>query len=178
MDLRLLVAFWGFAEATLFFVVPDVLITRMALDGMRRGLMAGAWALAGSFIGGIATYFWASHDADTIHRIFDWLPAIGPMLMNRVATELSSSDAVLAILRAPFVGVPYKLYAAAAPAAGLGLAAFLLISLPARAVRFGVLAFVAATIGHRWRWSRPALLTLWVALWALNYAIYWGVMPN
>ncbi len=29
---------WGFAEATVFCIVPDVLLTRFALSDLRRGL--------------------------------------------------------------------------------------------------------------------------------------------
>ncbi|MCE3289658.1 MAG: hypothetical protein K0R83_1670, partial [Caulobacter sp.] len=44
---------WGVAEATLFFVVPDLLIGYLALT---RGFRAGAWAsllaATGAVIGG------------------------------------------------------------------------------------------------------------------------------
>ena len=36
---------WGFAEASLFFVVPDLLISWVA---MNRGLKAGAWDAGGA----------------------------------------------------------------------------------------------------------------------------------
>jgi len=37
-------AAWGLAEATLFFVVPDVLLTWLA--GFRRGSSGGPWRRA------------------------------------------------------------------------------------------------------------------------------------
>jgi len=43
---------WGFAEATLFFFVPDILITRIALADLRRALWACFWSLLGAVSGG------------------------------------------------------------------------------------------------------------------------------
>ncbi len=42
-------AAWGFAEATLFFLAPDVYLTRIALRDWRGALLASLAAAAGSF---------------------------------------------------------------------------------------------------------------------------------
>jgi len=42
-------ALWGFAEATLFFIVRDVLLTGIAVRrGCRTALRATAWAIVGA----------------------------------------------------------------------------------------------------------------------------------
>ena len=64
-----LAASWGAAEATLFFIVPDVLLSRMALQDRRRALQACLWALAGALAGG--TLVWMLGYAD---------PAANPMV--------------------------------------------------------------------------------------------------
>ncbi len=65
-------AAWGFAEATLFFIVPDVIVTFLAFRyGFRRGWIAAAWAAFGAVIGGIVIYVWAGRDAATVERVLD-----------------------------------------------------------------------------------------------------------
>ena len=49
-------ALWGFAEATRFYVVPDVLVGWIALHGVRRGVAASLWATAGAVLGGLAVH--------------------------------------------------------------------------------------------------------------------------
>ena len=78
-----------------------------------------------------------------------------------------------------FSGVPYKLYAAHAPDA-VALGTFLLLSVPVRALRFLVLAFLASAAA---RWATPRLgarrvLAAWALAWTANYALYWSLMPN
>jgi len=43
---------WGFAEATAFFVVPDVWLSAVALRNLPRGLTGAASATAGALVGG------------------------------------------------------------------------------------------------------------------------------
>jgi len=176
---RVAATMWGFAEATLFFVVPDMLITGLALRGLRRGFEATAFALAGALVGGVLMWHWGAHDLAAARAALDYLPAIGPDLMDRVATELRTTG-IVSICIGPFVGVPYKIYAIEAAQAGAGLATFLLVSIPARAPRFILLACVAA-YGARWgkRYvSERTLIAIWLATWIINYAIYWSVMPS
>jgi hypothetical protein len=52
MAVTLLAAAWGLAEATLFFLVPDILITWVALTSLRRALLSSLWVLAGALAGG------------------------------------------------------------------------------------------------------------------------------
>ncbi|GEM_PF-3959884 len=46
---------WGFAEATLFFIVPDVWLTLVARERLRTGLIASLYSLAGALAGGTPT---------------------------------------------------------------------------------------------------------------------------
>jgi membrane protein YqaA with SNARE-associated domain len=176
---RALAFAWGFAEATLFFVVPDVLITLLALRGFRRGLVASGHVLAGALVGGALMWAWGANDLPAARAAIDLLPAIGPALMDRIAAELDTSG-IACMLAGPFVGVPYKIYAVHAASVGVGLGAFLLMSIPARLPRFVLLAFVAACAGP-WierRTSRRGVIAVWFAVWAVNYTIYWSIMPN
>src|SRR5260221_13820741 len=49
--------FWGFAEATLFFIVPDVLLTLVALFSFRRSAQLMACILVGAVAGGRVGFF-------------------------------------------------------------------------------------------------------------------------
>src|SRR3546814_12347528 len=53
---------WGFAEATVFFVVPDVWISRRALSSWRAALRGCGFALAGALVGGVLLYFARSEE--------------------------------------------------------------------------------------------------------------------
>ena len=54
---------WGFAEATLFFIVVDVLITYVTVYfGMRRGVETVFFATIGAVAGGAAMYHWGGDD--------------------------------------------------------------------------------------------------------------------
>ena len=48
---------WGFAEATVFFIIPDVWLTAVTLKADRRQTgEAFGWCLAGAILGGILVY--------------------------------------------------------------------------------------------------------------------------
>lgn len=106
------------------------------------------------------------------------LPGIRPAMFERVAEE--TRDHPAAMLRAPWQGVPYKLYAVEAGRQGQSLPGFLLWSIPARLLRFIPLTLAAAGIG--W-WFRPAIErrpTAWAAavlgLWSAGLAwFFWSV---
>src|SRR4029077_12028672 len=52
-------ALWGVAEATLFFIVPDVLITFAVVRfGLRRGLVLAVVAAASASVAGVGMWWW------------------------------------------------------------------------------------------------------------------------
>jgi membrane protein YqaA with SNARE-associated domain len=176
---RALALLWGLAEATLFFIVPDVLITAIALRSRRDALIATAYACIGAVIGGAITYVWAQHAPVSLHTAFDWLPAISPELIDRVPRDLIQLGWITMFI-GPFSGVPYKLFAAGAATAGLSLPMLLLLTIPARAIRFVLLAVVVsagATLLRR-RLRESTIRAIWAAVWCINYAVYWSLMPN
>ncbi len=176
----LIAGIWGFAEATLFFIVPDVWLTLIAV---RRGLMpafvACGWALAGALAGGLAMYSWGAFDPATARDVLETIPAIDRDMIDGVRSALRD-DGVAAVFFGPLQGVPYKIYAVEGSAAGVGLAAFLAVSVPARLLRFVLLAVVANVVS-RWVLGRtgPRLRAgVLLAAWAVFYAIYFSVMPG
>src|SRR5437764_358085 len=85
---RWIAALWGLAEATLFFLVPDVYLSAVGLGNLRAALEGCLWALAGALTGGVAMYFWGAHDAAGAGRALDLIPAIGAGTIVRVRGEL------------------------------------------------------------------------------------------
>jgi len=142
MGVNLIAALWGFAEATLFFIVPDVWLTLAGRNNLRRGIIACFYSLAGALIGGVAMYLWAQHDPATALHIVEKIPAISTHMALGVREALSDKG-VLAVMLGPLSGTPYKLYAVQAAPAGIGLGLFLLISLPARLIRFLLVTIIS-----------------------------------
>jgi hypothetical protein len=80
-----LAAIWGFAEATFFFLVPDVILTWIALrHGWRQAGWASLAACSGALIGGGLMYHWGAVDAQQAYAFLDAIPAISqPILLPR-----------------------------------------------------------------------------------------------
>lgn len=169
---------WGLAEASFFFVVPDVLISAFALRGGRLALFALAGSLFGACVGGAAMYLWAQHDPATAWAMVDAVPFV-PERLFAVARELSATHQGLGILIGSFSGVPYKIFAVQAPEA-MSFASFLAWTLPGRATRFAMSATLAWWMA---RWLRTRSRSDWVrlgwaAVWVGIYAGYWTEMSQ
>jgi membrane protein YqaA with SNARE-associated domain len=173
----LLAVTWGLAEATVFFIVPDVLLTRIAmLRGWRGALRACGWALVGAIGGGTLLYYAAAngHSA-ALQRMFDWMPGITPALMDRARYGLEDHGVGI-LFAGAWQGVPFKLYATQAGAMHIGWWMFLLTALVARCVRFvatSLIAWALATTVFRWV-SRAKLQFLHVGFWTLFYVVYFS----
>ncbi|GAA3925137.1 hypothetical protein [Luteimonas lutimaris] len=174
-----LAALWGLAEACVFFVVPDVWISRLALSSWRAALRGCAFALAGALVGGVAVYLAGERHEAALLALFERLPAIGPGLVARVQAQLHDLGG-LGLLVGGFSGAPYKLYAAQAVSAGLGLPLFIACSVVARGARFVAVALLARGIA-RWAASRfgdAVVRRVWWIAWVAFYALYWTLMPG
>ncbi|MGH3434135.1 MAG: hypothetical protein ACRDQB_15000 [Thermocrispum sp.] len=177
MGLRLAAAAWGLAEATLFFIVPDVLLTAVALRDRETALRCCLWTLGGALLGGALMFAWATHAPEAAVASVDHVPAVTEQMLTRVQSGLADSG-VLAMFLGPLSGTPYKLYAVFAPAAGIGLPAFLLISIPARLIRF-VLVVLLTNLTARTllkRRSSRTRLALVMGFWITFYALYFAVL--
>ena len=167
---------WGLAEATLFFIVPDVWIGLLALFDWRAGLRAVGWAVAGALIGGAIMYgVGARLEPARSARLLDAVPAISPGMIERVEEEIRERGPA-GMLLGPLRGTPYKIYARTAGLQDRSLTAVLLWTIPARGARFALIAllavlggwFVRRLIGERAGW----LLALYGLAWVAFYAGY------
>jgi membrane protein YqaA with SNARE-associated domain len=173
-------ALWGFAEAILFFVVPDVLLSFAVLRfGWRRAIASAVAATFGALVGGALMFAWGSQDASGAEAALDLVPAIAPGIIS--ATREAMTGAWPSKLFVGAVsGVPYKIYAVEAGAAGINLIAFLGVSAAARFARFAG-TIIITELGRRIlagmgqaRWAHAVLSGFWLCL----YAAYFWFMPN
>jgi membrane protein YqaA with SNARE-associated domain len=169
---------WGMAEASFFFIVPDVLISAVALRSGRAAFAAVAGSLVGACIAGAAMFHWSRIDPASAHAAVDAVPFI-PARLFELAQSLSAEHGGLAILFGSFIGVPYKVFAIQAPES-LTIAAFLGWTLPGRAARFVLSAIVASWLARklRSRWPMRAIVAGWALIWIAIYAGYWTEMAR
>lgn len=166
-------ALWGFAEATLFFLVPDVILSAIAIFDWRLALWACLAATGGALAGGTLMYRLGRRDAAATRDLLLRLPGVGPRMLGRVSAAVGARGLV-ALALGPLSGTPYKLYAVECGHRGLPLASFLLVSVPARMIRFLLVALLASWLAHGAfpDWPPAAKLAAWFAAWGLFYAWY------
>jgi membrane protein YqaA with SNARE-associated domain len=175
--IALLAFAWGLAEAVIFFIVPDVLLTRIALTDLRRALVACVWTTIGALIGGSLLFLAAAHgNAPALLHVYAWLPGISNDLLVRTAQAVHTQGA-FAMLPGALQGQPYKLFAVHASPAGVTFGPFILYSIVSRVARFGAASVVAAVIG-RLLPSQPArrLGQLHTLFWIVFYTWYFIAM--
>ena len=169
-------AVWGVAEASFFFIVPDVLLTAAVFRfGLRAGLLLAILASLFASLTGLAMWLWAHSDAASARAAMLWVPAIGPDLLARAHREIAANWAAH-LFTGAMTGVPYKLYAVEAGARGINPPLFTLVSFGSRLARFSLTAGMAA-IGRevlsrtqRLGWS----YVVWALAWIAVYAIYFS----
>jgi membrane protein YqaA with SNARE-associated domain len=167
-------AIWGVAEATLFFIVPDVLLTFAVVRfGLRRALVLAVVAAGFASLAGLGMWAWGHSDPASARHAVLLVPAIGPDLLARAAQEVGRGWP-LHLVTGAMTGVPYKLYAVEAGACGVKPALFVPMSFVARLARFTLTAVLMAL--GRWlllKLHRPAwILPAWGLAWLATYAFY------
>lgn len=168
----IIIAFvWGFAEATAFFIVPDVYLGFVALFNWRRGLSAMIAALIGAVVGGSVMYILAMNNPSGLNMFLTRVPLIDSTLVNDVANKMRA-DGLITLLNGPLRGTPYKIYAAQAGEQSLSFLYFLLMTIPARLERFLPVVLVFGGIG-KWFGTFCEKYTKFVVG---NYALMWGLI--
>ncbi len=168
---------WGFAEATFFFVVPDVWTSWVGLRRPKRALGTTVSALGGAMAGGALTYWWGlTVAATTSRKALVKVPAVTDAMISEVEQEIAESGAA-SLMRGPSRGVPYKLYARAAGLQRTSLVTFLAWSVPGRMVRFMAVTMAVSGIAAVVRRRFPGLSErristgFWIC-WGAFYAVF------
>jgi len=165
---------WGFAEATVFFIVPDILLTAAVLTfGFAMALRFAAAAAIAAAIGGAVMLRWGASDAEAARAFLLAIPLIGDDLLIRVQSEIGAAWP-LNLMRGAITGAPYKIYAVEAGAAHIHALAFAAMSVPARFARFALLmGLFAGGQALLQKFGKGAWAPwLLAAAWMLIYAVY------
>lgn len=170
---------WGLAEATFFFIVPDVLTSRLVLQKPGAGFAACLYSLAGALLGGLLLFL-IGRQPEMLPPVvvaIDWLPGINPALMEEARLGLDQHGPA-ALFTGVLAGIPYKLYAAQSAAAGLGLGTFVLASAAARLIRFLLVTIFAWFAGAKLlpNLSTTIKLRIHLASWIVFYFFYFWRM--
>jgi hypothetical protein len=172
-------ASWGLAEATLFFIVPDVLLTWLAGFRSRLVWRAVAACLGGALLGGLVMYLAAVDSPERMRALLELVPAINGDFIAATGAALQEQYGSR-MLQAGFSGVPYKILAVESAAQGQSLATFLGWSVPARLSRWVLIVLLARGVTlfvrSRFAGADRVLWTLWGAGWSIVYAVYFTLM--
>ena len=159
--------------------MPDVCLTWIALRSMRAALAASLSAVIGAVAGGALMYLLGLVNPLLATRILDLMPAVSMWMIDNVEQALLE-DGLPAMMVGAFIGTPYKIYAVKAAMLRLDPALFLLLTIPARLIRFVlavlIVRLVVGTVGRGWS-ERRRRWTL-VGFWLLFYAFFFALMPN
>jgi len=164
---------WGYAEATRFWLIPDILLGWITLNRPRSSVSSVIAATAGAVIGGIRMH---RHAPDEHARLSE-IPGINAALLLD-AHERFASRGWVAVVRAPLDGIPYKVYATESGLAGKPQGELIAWTLVARLWRFVLSAAAAALIGHVFSRSVRRNQGLWLTgtlgFWVFVYVRYFA----
>jgi membrane protein DedA with SNARE-associated domain len=172
---------WGFAEATLFFIVPDLYLGFIALFNWRKGLQAVLWTVAGALLGGAIMYSLASNNPQATAEIVMQVPLIGPDMLQTVRDQLRSQG-LFSLLSGLFAGIPYKIYAVEAGSQNQSIPEFLIMTIPARLARILPATGIAGIVGVAFRRivkrQTIAALSLYFLFWFGIYLLYFFLITK
>jgi membrane protein YqaA with SNARE-associated domain len=164
---------WGFAEATLFFIVPDVFITLVATRTIGRSIACMLWVTVGALFGGWVMFMWSAQSPSARHAVLHVPHVTGQMI--ETVDQLYAQHGSTALFAGPLSGIPYKVFAVEGPGR-VSMPLFLLVSIPARLERFVITWAIFATAGlllrSRGRHMTRVMLAGWAVYWLVVYAIY------
>jgi hypothetical protein len=179
---------WGLAEATVFFIVPDVLLCCWALKSARDAVTATLASVVGSMFGAMLLYAALIHDGDSyrfFQEIWEHLPGFKIKMAEVAAAHLRAAGAA-GLTSGPASGIPYRVYVLEAWKLNLSLGDVLLCTPIARlerivlapvtvlALRFITDQLLAPRFRRiRWSWM---LATMIAVYWIVVYLWYWGRM--
>jgi membrane protein YqaA with SNARE-associated domain len=170
-------AAWGVAEASFFFLVPDILLTAaLVRRGLRTALLLSVAAAICAALTGIGMYLWGAHDFAAARAAMLQIPAVGPDLLARVHGEFDGAWP-LHLAAGAISGVPYKLYAVEAGVRHVPLWLFVPVSFAARLARFVLTVLLTALAQmllvrlDKPQWAMPA----WAVAWTLVYLVYFSL---
>ena len=170
------VAAWGFGEAIVLPVVPDVLLYLLAAAAPRRALPLFAWTVAGALAGSLVLGAISQARPDAGRSIVLAVPGVDRPMLAEAEAAVASGDPLSMAHFGP--GTPLKVYTVAwwtGPQSAGGHLAGVVAN---RLERIGPGVVLAALLGSLApafiRRRERALLAAYVAAWLVFYALFLG----
>lgn len=146
MTLVLAAFAWGIAEATVFFLVPDVLVAAASAYRPEAGAAFALAALGGSLAGGLVTYLVSRWKPRAVLAFVEWLPAHTPAYVAVVRQD-TRLGGIGALATAAFLGRQFKILAYEAATSGRpGFVTFFGTTGLSRAARFSFAAYLGSQV--------------------------------
>lgn len=171
-----LIAFlWGLAEATLFFLIPDIFLGFVALFNWRRGLLSTAFTVIGALVGGVVMFSLATSHPQLMNKVLTTIPLINQEMVDSVRDAILSNG-IISLITGPLQGIPYKVYAVQAGQQRLPIFFFLLMSIIARLERLLPVCLMGVAIGIIFRdyirRHTRFVIGVYIAFWLGVYTWY------
>jgi len=167
---------WGFAEATLFFIIPDVFLSFVAILDWRRTASHVFAALIGALLGGSLMFSWSTSDHQRARNAVLNVPFVRQRMLSKVDEGLRTQGMTAALLGS-VSGVPYKLYAVEGPQFTT-IGSFLLWTPLVRAFRFVIVwmgfGLVSVWLRSRLNWKNYRSFWIHSVIWVISYVLYWS----
>lgn len=170
--------FWGMAEATFFFFVPDIWLSYIALQNPKEAYINILYAVCGAIIGGIMMYWAGMFYFDSMLSVMHEIPAISHTLTDHVGSQMTDQSLFFNLVTGMFTGVPYKIYALYAGQMEIFLALFIVSCIVARAARFLVVTSASHGISMvlKRKISPRGVIYIYLGVWIIFYMSYFYVM--
>lgn len=175
---RIISFFWGFAEATFFFIVPDVWLSRLVIKDKKEAFINIVFATLGAVLGGLLIYSICFYYLETVLKFFTYIPSISDEMIAATNIHIIKEGFSFALLVGMINGIPYKIFAAWAATAQISIVKFIGISLLYRSLRFFIITILSiciASVGRKWM-TQKTLYMLHGICWVVFYIYYFSVM--
>jgi membrane protein YqaA with SNARE-associated domain len=166
---------WSFCEATFFFIIPDVWLSFSSMESLKKGLKNIFFALIGALLGGTVMYLFGRQDIDSVTNFLVKIPDINLELLEHTKKSIQS-EGLASPLVGPIKRVPYKIYAAYYGGLSLSYIMFMMISIPARLIRF-LITILLSNFMFRVLLKKISLKKkrqMLIIIWVIIYIIYFN----
>lgn len=170
---------WGLAEGTFFFVVPDVYISLATLFSLSAGATAWGFSILGSLVAIPLIHLLVVVLGIDYLAVLEGIPAISAPMIGQVIARLGEDGLPYTPLLV-LGGVPLKVYGGAAFSLGFPLASVMVWTVFARIVRilptYAIAGGARLLFGHRIDARPGPWLALFLGAWVTFYAFYFSKM--
>ncbi len=122
-------------------------------------------------------FCWGKYDLKDAEEFLTQIPAIDEELLNKVEQQIDNNG-VKATFLGPIAGRPYKIYSVYAGAKEISFPSFLLVSIPARLLRFILLSWITWWVANKLLTKLQTRKKAFVltAVWISFYSWYFAIM--